>query len=161
MKSTPLPADDAAKKKLEQTLKGLIVHIPEGSGSPPKVSGKKYSFAANDRKLEAITLESSGKDGETTLVVKIDGKEQRIACGHTSWQKGRAAWGMLAEQPAAACGNWIADDTFAAKLCFYETPFIISLNLKFSGDELRFSSELNVGFGQTKQSPLVGMASAK
>jgi hypothetical protein len=42
------------------------------------------------------------------------------------------------------------------KLCFYETPFTVTVTLKFSGEELRYGSESNVGFGPTKESPLVG-----
>jgi CubicO group peptidase (beta-lactamase class C family) len=154
--ATPLTADDEARKKLEHTLKGLSLHPAEGAGAPAKASGKTFVFPANERKLEAIALESDGKDGALTLVTRIDGVEQRIACGRGKWQKGRAAWGSLTEQPAAASGAWTEDDTFTAKLCFYETPFIVTIHLKFSGEELRYTAETNVGFGPTKESPLVG-----
>ena len=65
----------------------------------------------------------------------------------------------MPEQPAAASGAWTGDDTFTAKLCFYETPFIITLSLKFSGDELRVVTESKVG--SPKQTPLVGSAAMK
>jgi CubicO group peptidase (beta-lactamase class C family) len=156
MKSEPLPADDASRKKLERTLKGLSLRPPEGSGSGPKVSGKKYVFPTNKRKLEEITLESDGKDGAVTLVVRFNGVEQRIACGRGAWQKGRIAWDPLPEQPAAASGAWTENDTFIAKLCFYETPFVITVTLSFSGKELRYNAEANVGFGPTKETELVG-----
>ena len=122
------------------------------------MSGKKYVFPANERKLEAITLESDGKDGAVTLVARFDGVERRIVCGRGAWQKGRVAWGPFPEQPAAASGAWTEDDTFTAKICFYETPFIITVRLKFSGDELRCDAESNVGFGPIKQPQLVGKA---
>ena len=96
-----------------------------------------------------------------TLVARVDGVERRIACGRGAWQKGRLAWGRLPEQPAAASGGWTGDDTFTAKLCFYETPFIVTVRLKFAGDEVRLDSEANVGFGPTKQPQLVGTSSAK
>ena len=144
-------------KKLANTLKGLSLRLPEGTGTPPKVAGKKYVFPANDRKLESITLET-GKDGAVTLVTRFDGTEQRIACGRGTWQKGRAAWGRLPEQPAAASGAWTADDTFTAKVCFTETPFVVTIRLKFSGNEVRCDSESNVGFGPTKDAVLVGKA---
>jgi CubicO group peptidase (beta-lactamase class C family) len=160
MKSAlPLAADEEAEKKLEQTLKGLTLHPPKGVGAPAKGLGKTFEFPANARKLEAITLESDGKDGAlTALVARFDGVEQRIACGRGKWQKGRAAWGPLKEQPAASSGAWTDDDTFTIKLCFYETPFLITIHLKFSEEELHYTSEANVGFGPTKDSPLVGKA---
>ena len=65
-----------------------------------------------------------------TLVARVDGVEQRIVCGRGQWQKGRMAWGPLPQQPVAASGAWTADDTFTAKLCFYETPFIVTVNVE-------------------------------
>jgi hypothetical protein len=58
----------------------------------------------------------------------------------------------------AASGAWTAGDTFTAKICFYETPFIITLKLKFSGDQVLFDSQSNLGFGSTKQPQLAGKA---
>jgi len=58
----------------------------------------------------------------------------------------------------AASGAWTANDTFTAMLCFYETPYIVTIRLKFSGQELQCDSEANVGFGPTKEPQLVGKA---
>jgi CubicO group peptidase (beta-lactamase class C family) len=155
MKPAPLEADEVAAGRLRQTLKGLALRTPQGPGAAAKVAGKKYVFAANDRKLEAITLDDDGK-GNAALVVRVDGGEQRIACGRGVWQKGRLAWTPQTEQPAAASGAWTADDTFTARLCFYETPFVATVQLKFTGKEVQLNSSWNVGFGPTKQPQLVG-----
>ncbi len=82
-----------------------------------------------------------------TLLLKSAGGEQRIECGKGTWKKGRMAYGIIPEQPVAASGAWTGDDTFKVKLCFYETPFIATASLKFSGDEPPFDSQANVGFG--------------
>ena len=156
MKAAPLAADDDAAKKLAGTLKGLTMRLPEGKGTPPKIAGKKYAFPANDGKFESVTLETS-KDG-AALVARVAGTERRIDCGSGVWQKGRTAWGRLAEQPIAAAGAWTADDTFTAKVCFTETPFVATIRLKFTGNEVRYESEFNVGFGSTKEAALVGKA---
>jgi CubicO group peptidase (beta-lactamase class C family) len=158
MKSAPLPADDASREKLERTLKALSLRTPQGSGSPAKASGKTFVFPTNKRKLESITLTSDGKDGAVTLVARVGGVEQKIDCGRGTWQKGRMAWGTFPAQTAAASGAWTEDGTFTGKVCFYETPFTITLSLKFVGDEVSFTSESNVGFGATKDPPLVGKA---
>jgi len=158
MKSSSLAPDEKARKKLEDTLKGLSLHPQEGSSSPAMVSGKKFVFPANKGKLEAITLASDGKDGAVTMVARFDGVERRIVCGRGAWQKGRTAWGPFPEQPVAASGAWTEGDTFTAKLCFYETPFTITVRLKLSGEELRYNAEPNVGFGPLKQPQLVGKA---
>ena len=158
MNSSALPTDDQARQKLKDTLRGLSLRPPEGSASPAEIFGKTYVFPANERKLESITLENDGKDGRVTIVAQFDGAGQRIVCGHDTWEKGQVTWGSLPQQPAAASGAWITDNTFTAKLCFYETPFIITVNLTFSGDEVRCNSAANVGFGPAKELLLVGKA---
>jgi hypothetical protein len=135
---------------------GQILARAAVNAPPAQVLGKKYVFAANERKLEAITLESNGNDGAVTLVARFDGVERRIACGRGTWQKGRVAWGLLPEQPVAASGAWTANDTFTARLCFYETPYLFTIRLKFSNQELQCDGEANVSFGPTKEPQLVG-----
>ena len=159
MKPEALPPDDDALKKLERRLAGLSLRPPEGSASSDKaagVLGKRYVFPANERKLEAMTLEDSGKGDETTIVAKFGGVEKRITLGRGAWRKGLLAYGSLPEQPVAASGAWTGDDTFTAKICFVETPFIHTMRLKFSEQKLLFDSESNVAFGPTKQPQLVG-----
>lgn len=156
LKPAPLATDDEARNELEHALKGLSLPPQEGTASPSKASDRKYVFPTNARKLEAVTLESDEKGD--TLVVRFDGVDRRIPCGRGEWKKGRMAFGPLPEQPAAASGAWTGDDTFAARICFYETPFILKVNLKFSEDTLFFDAEANVGFGPTKQKQLVGKA---
>ena len=158
-----LRADRAGQEKLKRTLAKLTLR-PLGSlasvSSPlaAQVSGRRFVFPANDQKLEAIALELGGAGGGATLVARFNGVEQRVACGRGEWRKGRLAYGALPEQPVAATGAWTADDTYAVKISFHETPFAITLGLRFSGDELVYDSEYNVAFGPTKQAQLVGRA---
>jgi CubicO group peptidase (beta-lactamase class C family) len=156
MKGDKLPEDEAARTKLERTLKGLSLRLPEGAGSVSKVVGTKYVFGVNRNKLEALTLKSNGKDGGVTIVADFDGVEQRIECGRGVWKKGKAGWEGMSKQPLAAAGAWTADDTFTAKVCFYETPFTFTIKLRFAGKELHYDLERNVGFGRVKRPELVG-----
>ena len=156
LKSAPMGTDDEARTKLESTHKGLTLRPEKGTGTPSKSVGRKYAFSGGGKKLEAITLET-GENGDT-LVMRANGVDQRIAVGRGEWKKGRAAPGMFPEQPVAASGAWTDDDTYTARLCLHETPFIIKISLKFKGDELLFDSESNVGFGSTKLPQLKGKA---
>jgi CubicO group peptidase (beta-lactamase class C family) len=158
MKSSTKSPDDATRAKLAKTLKGLTLRLPEGMRTPPKPLGKKYVFPANDRKIESISLETGAEDGQATLLTRIDGVDRRIVCGLGAWKKGPAAWTRLPEQPAAASGAWTKDDTFMAKICFTQTPFVVTVRLKFTDVEVRLESESNVGFGPTKEPGLVGKA---
>jgi CubicO group peptidase (beta-lactamase class C family) len=157
-KSKPLPANEAIRAKLTARLKGLSLRRPTGTATGPKVQGKTFVFAANERKLESLRLESEGADGPVTLITRIDGKDLRLACGRGTWQAGRWTWGTLATQPVAACGAWTAEDTFTARVCFTETPYVATLRLKFVGDEVQCEAEMNVGFGVQKPVQLTGKA---
>ena len=157
-KPSTLPADSAAQAKLAQALKGLMIRCPEGSEAPGAgldPIGKTYRFAENPRKLESVALEKGEADA-TTLVIRSERGEQRIECGRGSWTKGRVGFAGLPPQPAAVAGAWTADDVFTAKIAFVETPFIVTLRLKFQGDQVTLASETNIGFGPTRQGELVG-----
>jgi CubicO group peptidase (beta-lactamase class C family) len=158
LRPSALPPDDAARTKLERTLRGLALRPVEGSGAAANVFGRKYAFPPNDRRLEAIALESNGLGSDVTIAVQFGGVERRVVCGQGAWRQGRLAWARLAEQPVAASGAWTASDTFAARLCFYETPFLLTIQLKFSGPTLLYNSEWNVAFGPTKEPQLTGKA---
>lgn len=155
IKPSALPPDDEAAKNLRQKLHGLTVRLPEGSGEPAQVSGKKYKFPANDLKLESLILERDANTGQETLIALVDGMEQQIVCGRGNWHDGQMAWGAMPQQPAASAGCW-TNEGFTAMICFYETPFIVTVRLQFSNNELTVNSETNVGFGQTKHAALVG-----
>jgi hypothetical protein len=62
------------------------------------------------------------------------------------------------DEPSAACAAWSADDTLTVTLCLTETPYVATWTLKFSGADLSFASETNVGFGGAKKVALSGRA---
>jgi hypothetical protein len=152
----PLVLDQKQSHLLEKTCKTLMIRIPETKGAAVTGSDRKFVFTNAPFKLESLSLQTA-KLGRK-LIVQFDGKEQQIPCGNTSWLNGEAAWAMFPTQPIAACGNWTSADTFTAKICFRETPFITTLQLKFVGDELQLKSQMNVGFGPTKEQIIVGKA---
>lgn len=159
MQPKRLKADKESCKKLEQTLAGLTMKPQQGTGTPASVakwSGKTFTFPSNNQKLEAVALEFGNAGSPVTLVTRCNGIEQRTACGKDSWIKGRMTYAALPEQLVAASGTWTADDTYTAQLSFYETPFCLTVSLKFSNDQLFYDCEYNVNFGPTKQPQLVG-----
>lgn len=165
MEPAPLPANSTASRNLTRKLASLSVRPPSGRFISPlaaSFSGKTYVFQANDRNIEAVTLDFNS-DG-TTLTIRTTTSENRIACGIGNWQKGRSSFvngidqRIVAskEHPVAACGAWTDDDTYALKLCLYETPICVTLIFRFKGNRLLFDSEYNVAFGPTSLPQLVG-----
>jgi CubicO group peptidase (beta-lactamase class C family) len=160
LQSKPLDADEDSDKKLVETLQELTLHPQPGSAAPgvaAKWSGKTFLLSTNDQKLESVALEFGGANDPVTLVLRSHGRDQRIACGKDSWLKGRMAYASFEEQPVAASGAWTADDTYTIKLSFYETPFRLTLALKFTDDKLFYDCEYNVNFGPTTQPQQVGI----
>ncbi|WP_010586527.1 serine hydrolase [Schlesneria paludicola] len=158
IKDSTLPADDDARGKLENVLRGLALRKVEGTAEPAKVSGKKFVFSPSPSKLEAITLDLGDDSGDVTLVARFDGVEHRIQCGRKTWVAGKTRWGLMPEQPVAACGAWTAPGTFTAKLCFVETPFVTTVTLKFDGNEIRCHSKPNLEFGPKHEFEALGIA---
>jgi CubicO group peptidase (beta-lactamase class C family) len=153
LKPSPLSPDDEARKALERTLKGLSLHPVEGSGRLSELAGKTFEFPSNDLKLESVTI-ARDEHGDI-LTARIDGDERRIACDGGGWHKGRLAWGPLAEQPVAASAGG-SDGELTIKLCFYETPFLVTVRVKAADGALSVESSQNVGFGPTAPKTLVG-----
>jgi CubicO group peptidase (beta-lactamase class C family) len=158
LQNDSLQANDEGSKKLQETLAHLSLRPVEGTASAAQVSEKKFAFPANQRKLESIALKFDDSNGPVTMTARFDGVDREIVCGKSQWNKGRVAWGRFDEQPMAACGAWTEDGLFKAKLCFDETPFITTVSLKYSGNQLSYDEETNVGFGPSKQPQLVGSA---
>ena len=157
---SPLPENREEQKRLKDALAALTLRTPEGSATSPiaaKLSGKEFRFPSNSQKIESLKFEPASKGQGTMLTLRVNGTEHRIACGHKNWEKGRLAYGPLTEQPVAASGAW-GSDAYTARLCFYETPTFITVNLRPSGAELFYNAEYNVGFGSTKQTELTGRA---
>jgi CubicO group peptidase (beta-lactamase class C family) len=159
MKPAPLATDQEAHAKLTRKLSSLMLRPVEGNGtsaSAAKRSSGMYVFPANDRKVESIWVLGDKKEGPVILAITSGGVHQKISCRSGKWDMGRLAYGSFPEQPVAASGAWTASDTFTAKLCFYETPFCVTMTLKFSGTQLLCDTTSNVAFGPTKQPQLVG-----
>ncbi len=125
-----------------------------------KINGKSYAFPSNDKKLESVKVEGGPNPGELSITTRTDGKEQTIVCSADGWKRGTilapgtgTALAPPAQRNIAATGAWTADDTYTARVVLYETPFVVTYSLRFSGDEVFYDSQMNVG---RKDPQLVG-----
>jgi len=149
---------------LRRKLDALAIGVPAGksdSSTLSRVSGRSFRVDSNPEKIETATPKF--RDDGCSLTLKSATGERRIECGAGEWVKGIAPLGdILAANPNAkyaARGAWTADDTYTIKQCFYETPYIQTVTLKFTGDQMTVTSKMNVGFGPTERPPLVGRIS--
>ena len=144
-----LPENLAAQQALKEKLAKLMVKPQYGTMSPSSgavIFDKPYVVPANDQGLESLTV-VRGDGGQNTLKLKVKGTEHALGFKQGEWQKGRLAWGNFAEMPAAGSGAWTAVDTYVARIAFYETPFLLTVTLKFNGPTVQIDREMNVGGG--------------
>ncbi len=158
MESEALPAADNGL--LAERLRGLSLAPQEGlstSALADKHSGRRFLFAPNKRNLRALTF-AFGEEETLVTVEDTSGVEQPIRIGHGAWVEGSTSFTSDHSQPIAASGAWSADDTYTARLCFYQTPFRALLTFRLAEDRLIFNMEYNVAFGETKWEELTATA---
>lgn len=165
MQDKHVMANSSNLKKLKSKLNALSLRSPSGNATSPvaaTVSGKTYSFPENDQNVESVTVQFNAADAGVTF--RIDDNDYPIVVGYEEWKTGRSSivdsLGNRAanpgDQPTAASGAWTADDTFTAKLAFYETTLAVTFTLKFDGNTLLLDTQHTVSFGPTSRPQLTG-----
>ena len=166
LQKEPLPPNETALQELRERLGKLTIRHAEGAASSAlagKIFQRTYRFPANAQKFEQLSLSTPDQGKTLHCTMQIDGKSFMVPCGYQEWKEGRAPYttGKLAQfpnEPVAGTFAWPQEDTCQIRLCYFETPFISTLTLKFAGDELTLESEANVSFGERKQPTLTGKA---
>ena len=154
-----LPRNKDMQQQLSHKLASLLIPPAKGSSSSAtaeKASGRKFVFPLNDQKLESLTVDVGNQSSGTTLHLLYDGREQIVRCGQGEWKKGRLQLPGFPERAVAASGAWISDDSYTAKLCFYETPYVLTLKMRFTDGQVFFDRDSNVAFGPSKPAQLTG-----
>ena len=160
MKAGALPANPTGRADLRRKLAALKLPPQDGRPTSPRassVSGRTYVFPANDDKVESARLDVEGESA--TIVMKVAGREGRVLCGAGAWRRGGTLPGADGtDQAAAASGAWTADDTYVARVYLNETPFRVTVTMRFTDDGLVMDREYNVSLGSqpTKRTQLVG-----
>ncbi|WP_438481548.1 serine hydrolase domain-containing protein [Oleiharenicola lentus] len=167
LQAQAISADTTSTAKLKEKIKSLAVRFPSGTPESPRakeIFGRQFLIADNALKLQSLTLRRSADGRGVEFVTTVDGVEMNITGGFENWQPGRGAFhfaGSLSrydDEPLATSAAWETDDTLVLKICAYETPFYKTIRLRFTGDTVTIDSDLNVGFGPTKQPQLTGKA---
>jgi CubicO group peptidase (beta-lactamase class C family) len=146
--------------QLKQQLADLSLAYVQGqvaSAAGEEASGKTFTFAGNDQKIQSIT--PTFKGGRCTLKVRDDRMEHKLEVDHERWLKGRTTLGSGHPQKVAASGGWTDADTYVIKMAFYETPFCPTITCRFKGKEMTYQYKNNVGFGPTEAPELTGKLS--
>jgi CubicO group peptidase (beta-lactamase class C family) len=171
MGDLPLAENVSKATALADRLNGLSLRTVVGQSNSHtwnSVTGRRFMFSENDRGIESLTLESTP---EKTVFSLVNSKgSHRIVCGHGEWIHGSIGFDPPAlvslglahkgsEVPCAACGAWEAEDSFVAKLCYTETPFMETFKLRFESGTVTLDQFANLslrGWSARKRTQLVG-----
>jgi CubicO group peptidase (beta-lactamase class C family) len=121
-------------------LKRRTIPTPAGEATSPMasaVSGKTYRFAENPEKIQWL-------------------KVRKLPFSATGWARGTAEFPGYVSKKVTTHGVWVAGNTLVLTVAAYETPYIHTLSLQFSGEGVRFKHKVNVSFGPTESPVLEG-----
>ena len=175
MSSDALSENVKAQSQLTRKLASLELRPSVGMPDSPwanKVSGKTYTFDVSKEKtiprwhgrsregqfIHAISLNLQGYEGGT-LTIRDGRGDNHIVYGYGAWQYGQTMFDSNEPRCVAASGAWIAEDTLAVNLCFYETPFRPVLIFQFGQGGVRYQFKMNVDFGPGARPALIGKLS--
>jgi CubicO group peptidase (beta-lactamase class C family) len=152
----------AAQADLAARQDHLVMPYPDGeSGSPiaAGVSGTRFQFAENSAKVAAASLRFEAD--RVILTIWNNHGENRIDCGDGRWIEGRTTLLDGSNQAVAATGAWRTEDSYLARLCYFETPFVHTVVATFADDTMTLDVTQNVSFGSTQLVHSVGHAMAE
>jgi CubicO group peptidase (beta-lactamase class C family) len=157
MGPAPRAADPAAAEALTRKLAALAFMPQPGNRTSPEaahVMGHTYTIEPNVAGVVSVRLDAAGDDQRIT--VRDTNGEHTIVCGAGRWIEGVTSLDRGIPRAVAASGAWSDDNTYVAQLLAYETPFRLTLTLRFAEDLLRFDNQINVELFPTERPQLVG-----
>jgi CubicO group peptidase (beta-lactamase class C family) len=161
IKPEPLSPATDAQARLSEKLAALTLRPVPGERAPASAGllGATYTFEDNEKGLQALSLNRDGAG--VYLKLRNSHGEQRIDCGYGQWSKGELTFEKALTLPVgaangrqaiAASGAWAADGLYVAQIYFCETPYRLTLSLRFKDGRLYLDLEYNVAFGPKKWS---------
>jgi hypothetical protein len=145
-----LPANPAGAQALTLALHNLGLPVVQGQLHSPlaaRVSGKVFSLEANRDGLHSLSLDLdahtlsyqlSGADGQPTSYTLHFGMGQWVA--DTTWLR------TFVPRKAASSAAWTAPDTLTVCTCMVETPFMSTIELRFTDQQVHANFHNNVYF---------------
>ena len=131
---------------------GRIVHFAKVTS----VGDSKFGY------MDVVRLEDlEAENKKLTKAGKRAAKFEMHAFYLSAWEEDRyvvAQANVQLDERVAATGAWTADDSYTAQLALHETPFVVTVTLRFKGNEVTFDREWNVAFGERKRPTLTGNA---
>jgi CubicO group peptidase (beta-lactamase class C family) len=157
MQPNALAADPPANEELFAKLGLLSLPLPKGQLSSPwaeQRSEKMFQLENNDLKLERVAIKFGAEC--STVIVYDERGAHSMQVGRGTWLKGTTDARGRDDEPVAAGGAWTAEDTYEARVCYYEAVFCPVFRFRYTNNELRLEVEPNVSWGSTMPTTIRG-----
>lgn len=138
-----LPADPEGVRALREQCAAL--RIPPAQGEPSTVA-RSFTMDANPLGLLRLTIHSDA-EGCTLRMMYADRVDDVRAAWNAFGAGGQTLQYFDAAQKAAASAGWQEDGSLRVVCCLYQTPYIVTLNLSFTGARVRLEAKSNLLFG--------------
>jgi hypothetical protein len=125
-------------------LATLSLPLVKGQASSPNVeqwSGKTYKLEDNHLKLDSVAIQFGDK--RSTLILRDDRGEHRIQIGYSTWLRETSNARGRGDELIAACGAWMAEDTYEVRVCFNEDAYCPVFRFQYASGELQLEVEPN------------------
>lgn len=155
MHEEAMPADEESLKKLQSKLENLQLKTVEGEKSSKvgkKISGKTFVFESNQMGMQSVTFDAK----KNTFTVKMAQGERVHSPGYGEWISTEMPFMSMQPEPVAACGAWVTPEHYQMKVAATETPYIQTIDFKFTKEEVEFGLKFNVGFNGSQAMTLKG-----
>jgi CubicO group peptidase (beta-lactamase class C family) len=157
MQPKPLTGDSQTHGALREKLSTLSLPLPNGQPSSPMMgrwSDKVYKLETNFLNLERISIQF--RNESSTLILQDQRGRHPIELGCGAWLKGSTNLRGYDDEPVAVAGAWTAEDTFEARLCYYDSFFCPVFRFRYTDEELRMELEPNVSWGLPTATVIAG-----
>lgn len=158
MQPQGLPANPQGYGGLCEKLAVLSLPLPNGQPSSPSSnqwSGKTYKLHSNHLKLDSVAIKFNHE--RSTLILRDERGEHPIQIGHGTWLKETTNLRGHDNEPIAATGAWIAEDTYEVRLCYYHSSFCPLFRFRYLSDEVQIEVEPNVSWAPPTITRITGL----
>lgn len=152
------------REALGSRLEGLALPTPSGAattGTAQQISRSRFATQQNNQGIVGIAFDFDVANPIVTIE-DADGSHEFVI-GIGQWVRGRTGFKKrinelfdTAEQGVSAIGAWTDETTFATRLSFHETPYILDAQFQFNGDQLVANMGYNIRWGSTTEPQIVG-----
>ncbi|WP_421735116.1 serine hydrolase domain-containing protein [Cellulomonas sp.] len=157
LSDTPIPADDDGRALLADQLGSLRLDPPAGAPTSPtaaRLSGRTITFEPHPLQIRNAVLEVGREQdrltvdhGEDTVIVTV---------GHAEPALTRTTLRRREPEDVLVSGTWTSVDTYVLTLRFVEAPFVATVTMTVSDEDVVVGCEMNAAFGPTTAPPLIG-----